>query len=134
MDTTLPYNIYKITNETAAETSYYWTKNCQCHSPRIAMISNSVWIRSWIKPRIWLKVAECRTRQTRIQYWVWQNQMFLCSSTALRSGSFSEKNIEKKHLCRHDKNYYYFCKSKIPVINLTAGSRKLIKVSKNMSF
>ena len=26
-------------------------------------------------------------------------------STALRCGSFSEKSVEKKHLCRHDKNY-----------------------------
>ena len=33
---------------------------------------------------------------------------------------FFGKNIEKKHLCRHDKNYYYFCKSEIPVINLIA--------------
>ena len=33
------------------------------------------------------------------------------------------KNIEKKHLCRHDKNYYHFCKSNIPVINLIVGSR-----------
>ena len=45
-----------------------------------------------------------------------------------------EKNIEKKPLCRHDKNYYYFCKSNIPVINLIAGSRTMIKVSKNTSF
>ena len=28
-------------------------------------------------------------------------------STALRCASFLEKNIEKKHLCRKDKNYYY---------------------------
>ena len=54
-------------------------------------------------------------------------------STALRCGSFSEKNIEKKHLCRHYKNYYYFCKSNIPVINLIAGSRNMIKVSKNVT-
>ena len=36
---------------------------------------------------------------------------------------FSEKNIEKKHLCRRDKNYYYFCKSNIAVINLIVDSR-----------
>ena len=41
--------------------------------------------------------------------------------------------FERKHLCRHDKNYYYFCKSNIPVINLIVGSRNMIKVSKNMS-
>ena len=55
-------------------------------------------------------------------------------STALTCGSFSEKNIEKKHLCCHDKSYYQFCKSNIPVINLIVGSRNMIKVSKNMSF
>ena len=38
--------------------------------------------------------------------------------------------MEKKHLCRHGKNYYYFPKSKIPVINLIADSRNVIKVSK----
>ena len=32
------------------------------------------------------------------------------SSTPLRCGSFSERNIAKKHLCHHDKNYYYFWK------------------------
>ena len=41
---------------------------------------------------------------------------------------FFKENIEKKHLCRHDKNYYYFCKSNIPVINLIVGSRNMIKV------
>ena len=45
---------------------------------------------------------------------------------------FLVKNIEKKHLCRHYKNYYYFCKSNIPVINLIVDSRNMIKVSKNM--
>ena len=54
-------------------------------------------------------------------------------STALRCGSFSEKNIKKKHLCRHDKNCYYFWKPNIPVISLTADSRNTIKVSKNMN-
>ena len=44
-----------------------------------------------------------------------------------------EKNIEKKHLCHHGKNYCHFWKSNIPVINLSEGSRDMIKVSKNMS-
>ena len=52
---------------------------------------------------------------------------------ALRCGSFSVKNIEKKHLCGHDKNYCYFCKSNIPAINLIRVSRNMIKISKNMS-
>ena len=51
----------------------------------------------------------------------------------IRCGSFSEINIEKNHLCRHDKNYYYFRKSNISVINLIVGSRNMIKVSENMS-
>ena len=45
---------------------------------------------------------------------------------------FSEKTL-KKHLFRHNKNYYYFWKSNIPVINLIADSRIMIKASKNMS-
>ena len=44
------------------------------------------------------------------------------------------KNIKKKHLCCHDKDYYYFFKLNIAVINLIAGSRKMMKVSKNVSF
>ena len=53
-------------------------------------------------------------------------------STTLRCRFFSEKSIEKKHFCRHDKNYHYFWKSNIPVINLIVDSRNMIKVSKNM--
>ena len=54
-------------------------------------------------------------------------------STSLRCGSFSEKNIEKKHLRRHYKNYCYFSISNIPVLNLSVGSRNMIKVSNNKS-
>ena len=46
---------------------------------------------------------------------------------------FFGKNIEKKYLCRHDKNYYDFWKSNIAVINLIVDYRNMIKVSKNMS-
>ena len=46
---------------------------------------------------------------------------------------FFGRNIEKKHLGHHDKNYCYFCKSNIPVINLIVDSRNMIKVSKDMS-
>ena len=46
---------------------------------------------------------------------------------------FFEKNIKKKHLCYHEKNYCYFCKSNIPVINLIVSLRNMIKLSKNMS-
>ena len=41
------------------------------------------------------------------------------------------KKHQKKHLCRHDKNYCYFCISSILVIDLIVGSRNMIKVSKN---
>ena len=51
---------------------------------------------------------------------------------SIKEQVFFGKSIEKKHLCRHDKNYY-FCKSNIPAINLIVGSRNMIKVSKNMS-
>ena len=52
----------------------------------------------------------------------------------LRCGSFSEKNIQKKkHSYCHDKNYYYFWKSNIPVINLIVDSENMIKVSKGKS-
>ena len=43
---------------------------------------------------------------------------------------FFEKKYRRKHLCHHDKNYCYFCKSNIPVISLILGSRIMIKVSK----
>ena len=40
------------------------------------------------------------------------------------------KKIEKKHLCRHDKNYYYFWKSNIPVFNLILDFRNMLKIPK----
>ena len=56
-----------------------------------------------------------------------------CSLNGIKVWVFFEKNIEKKLLCHHDKNYCYFCKSSIPVINLIVGFRNMIKLSKNMS-
>ena len=46
---------------------------------------------------------------------------------------FFEKSIKKKHFCSQDKNYCYFCKSNIPVINLIVGFRNMIKLSTNVS-
>ena len=46
---------------------------------------------------------------------------------------FGKKTLKKKHLCRHDKNYYYFWKWNIAVISLILDSRNMIKVSKNIS-
>ena len=50
-----------------------------------------------------------------------KNDKTFSSLKGIKVRVFFEKNIEKKHLCRHDKNYYYFCKSNIPVINLIVG-------------
>ena len=47
---------------------------------------------------------------------------------------FFQKHIEKKHLCRPHKNYYYFCKSNNPVTNLILGSTNTIEISNSMSF
>ena len=55
------------------------------------------------------------------------------SLNGIKERAFFQKNIEKKQLYRNDKNYYYFCKSNIPVINLIVGSRNMIKISKYMS-
>ena len=60
-------------------------------------------------------------------------KLYLIILNGIKVRVFFEKNIEKKPLYRHDKNYYYFCKSSIPVINFIAGSRNMIKVSNNMS-
>ena len=46
---------------------------------------------------------------------------------------FFGRNIETKHLRHHDKSCCYFCKSNIPIVNLIAGSRNMIKLSKMMS-
>ena len=54
-------------------------------------------------------------------------------SAALRCESFSKKMSKKDHLCHHDKNYCYFSKSYISVINLIVGCRNMIKLYKNMS-
>ena len=52
---------------------------------------------------------------------------------ASKVASLFRKNTEK-HLSRPNKNYYYFGKSNIPVINLIVGSRNTIKVSKKYEF
>ena len=41
-------------------------------------------------------------------------------SLTVRCGSFSKKDIEKKHLCHSDKNYVYFYKLNVLVIDLIA--------------
>ena len=56
----------------------------------------------------------------------------LIYSTTLRCESPSSKH-RKKHLCHSDKNYYYFCKLNIPVINLIIGYINRVKVLKNMN-
>ena len=55
----------------------------------------------------------------------------MSSSNQLTSHVFRDrKKIEKKHLCRHEKNYYYFWKSNIPVFNLILDFRNMLKVPK----
>ena len=49
----------------------------------------------------------------------------LKSSMALKCRSSSNKNMERKHLCCHDKNYCFFCKSNIPRTNLIVGSKNI---------
>ena len=44
-----------------------------------------------------------------------------------------ENKIEEKHLCDHDNNHCYFCKSNILVIHLIVGYIIMIKISNNMS-
>ena len=51
---------------------------------------------------------------------------------ALRYLYFS-KNIENKHLCHPDKNYYYFSKLKIAVSSLKVGFKIVTKASKYIS-
>ena len=58
------------------------------------------------------------------------NEKAFSSLNGIKVRVFFEKNIEKKHLCRHDKNFYYFWKSNIPVINLTVGSRNRLNFQK----
>lgn len=43
------------------------------------------------------------------------------------------KIVAKKHLRRHDKNYNYFWKTNIPVINFILDFRNMIKFSKNVA-
>ena len=61
-----------------------------------------------------------------IAYWRHQNiRKFLLERNGIKVRVFFGKNFEKMHLCHNDKN--------IPVINLIADSRNVIKVSKNMN-
>ena len=41
------------------------------------------------------------------------SQFIVTFFSDIKLWAFFGKNVEKKHLCRHDKNYYYFCKSNI---------------------
>ena len=47
---------------------------------------------------------------------------------SIKAQVFFGENIEKKHLCRHDKNYYYFWKLNILLISLTVDSTNMIKL------
>ena len=52
----------------------------------------------------------------------------------IKLGAIFEKNIERKRLCRHGNNCYYFCKSNIFVVNfLFLPHPKTIKNTKKLS-
>ena len=72
-------------------------------------------------------------RKLETSPWIWLIQNIYClgklSLNGIKVRVFFGKNIEKKLLCRHEKNYYYFWKPNIPVINLIVDSRNMIKVS-----
>ena len=78
-------------------------------------------------------LATLRLFQQMPVWKIYKIKTLLLALNGIKVWVFFEKNIEKKHLCRHDKNYYYFCKSNIPVINLILGSRNMIKIFKNTS-
>ena len=62
--------------------------------------------------------------------WLMVNQKI--SQRHQGAGLFRKKHW-KNALVPQGKNYYYFWKSNIPVINLVGDSRNMIKVSQNMS-
>ena len=71
--------------------------------------------------------------QIKITWNPWTNiwRFFLYAMlNSIKVRVFFGKNIEKKHLCRHYKNYYYFWTSNIPVINLIENSIKWSKFQK----
>ena len=78
----------------------------------------------------------------RAEILIWENfdeTIFFSSAelwydNGIKVRVFFGKDIEKKYLCHHHKNYCCFCKSNIPVINLIVGSRNMSKLSKNTSF
>ena len=52
----------------------------------------------------------------------------------VKVGFFFGKKIEKKHLCRRHKNYFYFWKSNTSVINFIVDSRKYDQSFKKYEF
>ena len=59
----------------------------------------------------------------------------LCSTlNSIKLRVFFGENIGQNHLCHLDRNFCYFFKSNIPVINLILGSRNMIKLSKKYAF
>ena len=59
-----------------------------------------------------------RKREESVKFISFLENKPIYYSTALRCGSFSEKNIEKKTLVPHEKIYYYFYISNITANNL----------------
>ena len=108
-------------------------KNCCyiCHFYHECAFKLTDWL-IWLVHQFWLvnlininllKLTACNYYQLKCKY----------PLNSIKVRFFFGKHIEKMQLWRHDKNYYHFCKSNIPVINLIVSSRNMIKVSKNMS-
>ena len=62
--------------------------------------------------------------------YIWDKNIYLEGflSMASRCGSFPEKTLKKSTCAVVIKNYYYFQKSNIPVINLIVDSRNISKI------
>ena len=67
-----------------------------------------------------------------VQFLLFQNNSapdvtsYIPTPNSIKVRVFFGKNIEKD---KNDKNYYYFYKSNIPVINSIVDSRNMVKVS-----
>ena len=133
--------------------SLYWEGLCK--SLRLANKSHDLLVKHYIDPVVpmklqffafiaeivksYLSIFQTKRLMVPFMWWADKNTILtpMLSISQKYSGrswyNFAQQNIDKKHFCQHYKNYCYFCKSNIPVINLIIGSRKMIKLLKNMS-
>ena len=88
----------------------------------------TIWISRYLQT--W-KYFNCKaaSAQKTYSYMAWENVKNCRHSTALRRECCLEKKSKKLLYCP-DKNYYYFCRLNISLINSVIGSRNMIKVLK----